>query len=88
MFKVGMAEIFHLFFFARISQSLEVILIPACHFLLMMANMWLPKHVNVHAHAFYYVYVKAIMYWASRDDCTAISRLLKTPGENGKRGSK
>jgi len=33
--KVGMAEIFYLFFFfARISQSFEVILILACRFLL------------------------------------------------------
>ena len=64
---------------------LRVILIPACRFLLMMPNMWSPKHVNVHAHTLYYV--KAITYWASRDDCTAISRLPKTPGENGKRGS-
>jgi len=29
-----MVEIFHIFFFVRISQSLEVILIPACRFLL------------------------------------------------------
>jgi len=39
LLKVGMAEIFHLFFlFARISQSSEVILIPVCRFLLMMPN--------------------------------------------------
>ena len=36
LFKVGMAEknISPIFFFARISQSLEVILIPTCRFLL------------------------------------------------------
>ena len=54
-FKVGMAEIFHLFFFfARISQSLEVILIPACRFLLKSSEAKIVQcgcHVMPNTHA-------------------------------------